>query len=660
VTYPDFSIGEPGFARPGDIGALVVTVDTCEAVGMIADVDDKEGHTLCMAMQPVLDRLGVDLVQRPTRYVRTQQTTEKIDAIRDMVGGEDKLGFTHYVNAFVRLIKDTQPPLTIGIYGAWGTGKSFLMDKIAKKLSSKDDVKQIEKLPLWRKVLRKADERDPVIWFEAWDYNSSDKLWAGLVERIFLGIENSGLGWYEQLRINVRRNLERHWRRWRAKIFPYTLIAIVTAGLMVGFALANLKDWATVFGGSTLLVILLSLGRLLADVLSTPASQRIVDLFANADYKSDFGFMGRIKQDLESFANSLPPQMKVVVFIDDLDRCDPKKAVEVLEAVKLLLDFDRFIVFLALDARIITHAIEDHYGKVLVEAEITGYEYLDKIVQIPFSIPESPASEFRKYLGSLVGMSETEIPQIPIPTVAKRESKVEVKEPEFVAEPAKQPLTIEGGDGEQQEEAAPIDIPSDPPAAPATLISELEQAFDTYEVAFTPAEQQAFLAFYSDLAPNPRRIKRLVNIYRLVRSLIAGRRHEQLTAGMAASEALPDNPRHILGWIIVCEQWPYAAHTMMEILDQSIKRTEVDPEALRELLDRDLMELYDAAKLRIAQQGDEPLKRLDLKHEQLHTFLKTQVSDLKLADIERLRLFTVNFNPALSSEVRLTLSNEGN
>ena len=98
----------------------------------------------------------------------------------------------------------------------------------------------------------------------------------------------------------------------------------------------------------------------LIKLFSTSASQRVVDMFATQDYKDDIGFMGRIKSDLKDFADRLPAKTKIIVFIDDLDRCDPRKAVEVLEAIKLLLELEQFIVFLALDARIITQAVEEN------------------------------------------------------------------------------------------------------------------------------------------------------------------------------------------------------------------------------------------------------------------------------------------------------------
>jgi predicted DNA-binding protein (UPF0278 family) len=83
----------------------------------------------------------------------------------------------------------------------------------------------------------------------------------------------------------------------------------------------------------------------------------------------------------------------------------------VLEAIMLLLADESgapFFIFLGLDARVLVKAIEQRYGRVLVEAGITGYEYLDKIVQIPFRIPPPAAKELEEYVSSLLCRSEEE------------------------------------------------------------------------------------------------------------------------------------------------------------------------------------------------------------------------------------------------------------
>ena len=65
---------------------------------------------------------------------------------------------------------------------------------------------------------------------------------------------------------------------------------------------------------------------------------------------------------------------------------------KVLEAVILLLCDAPVTVYLAIDSRVVVTSIEANFGEVFSQAGISGYEFLDKIVQIPFCLPELQAS----------------------------------------------------------------------------------------------------------------------------------------------------------------------------------------------------------------------------------------------------------------------------
>ncbi len=652
--------GDPPFSERGDVGAPVLAIDSNELVGVVVGYNDS--GAICLPIQPILNALNVELVSEPVLFFREQTPSHDLSAANDRIFGRDRLGFSHYVSAFVSLINDknTKPPLTIGIYGAWGTGKSFLMHKIACALKPQDCPGEIDESP---PAALSLVGKTVLVEFEAWDYNGSDKLWAGLVERIFSALERE-LGWYWQLKFNFWRNLKRQWQQARQKVLPYVLISLALA-LVVVWLLLEPANRAAIATGGVITFLLLFVPQLIK-LFSTSASQRVIDMFAAQDYKADIGFMGRIKADLRDFADNLTNATKVIVFIDDLDRCDPKKAVEVLEAVKLLLELDRFIVFLAIDARIITQAVEEYYGKVLTEAEITGYEYLDKIVQIPFSIPEPRPAELRNYLGSLMGLSEAQVQAL--------EPEIVPPAPEFVGRRVTSPPPAvsvpASGDGPSGEATVsppaaaspPADEAKQPPPRPtppaepteseARPVTPTPPPFDTIEVPFTPDEQKAFLRLYPHLDPNPRRLKRLVNIYRLVRVLLRSQSNGQVTDFVTT----PAGQSHVLAWLVLCEQWPYASHMMLEEIDQQFKAAQTDADARLALEQKTIGSIYPVAQQRIAAENNEALQKLDLKYERLEAFFNQHLAGFSLADLRRLRPFTINFNPALSAEVRLTLA----
>ena len=101
---------------------------------------------------------------------------------------------------------------------------------------------------------------------------------------------------------------------------------------------------------------------------------------------------------------------RVVLFIDDIDRCPPEKAVDVIEALQLLLDSsDIFVAVVALDVRYVTRALEKKYDKVLIQdSEPSGIQYLQKIIQLPFSVPRMTKKSAENYFKSQLTCDEDE------------------------------------------------------------------------------------------------------------------------------------------------------------------------------------------------------------------------------------------------------------
>ena len=93
---------------------------------------------------------------------------------------------------------------------------------------------------------------------------------------------------------------------------------------------------------------------------------------------------------------------RLVVFVDDLDRCLPERAVEALEAIKLFLDVPGCIFVLGVDRQVIERGIQVRYkdfdagsiGPILLD----GARYLEKIIQIPFSLPPAKAEAMRGFV----------------------------------------------------------------------------------------------------------------------------------------------------------------------------------------------------------------------------------------------------------------------
>ena len=96
-------------------------------------------------------------------------------------------------------------------------------------------------------------------------------------------------------------------------------------------------------------------------------------------YQKYRGLLGQVRSDLatlssvltaarnewlDSGATTLPPLERIVLYIDDLDRCPPRRVVQVLEAVHLMLALELFVVVVAVDARWLIRSLEYHYREL--------------------------------------------------------------------------------------------------------------------------------------------------------------------------------------------------------------------------------------------------------------------------------------------------------
>ena len=90
---------------------------------------------------------------------------------------------------------------------------------------------------------------------------------------------------------------------------------------------------------------------------------------------------------------------RVVIFVDDLDRLQPVKAVELLEVLKLFLDCDKCIFILAVDYEVVSLGIRQKFGSDVAEEK--GRSFFDKIIQLPFKMPVAQY-DIRKYLTEMM------------------------------------------------------------------------------------------------------------------------------------------------------------------------------------------------------------------------------------------------------------------
>lgn len=138
-------------------------------------------------------------------------------------------------------------------------------------------------------------------------------------------------------------------------------------------------------------------------------------------YRDSQGVVSVLRQDLEILvsemnavndgtAEELPSIQRIILYIDDLDRCEPDRVVEVLQAVHLLLAFELFAVVVAVDPRWLERSLYRKYvpGYEQMPAEhlrathFSPQNYLEKIFQIPFQVPVMMPDAYSGLINALV------------------------------------------------------------------------------------------------------------------------------------------------------------------------------------------------------------------------------------------------------------------
>jgi hypothetical protein len=271
-------------------------------------------------------------------------------------------------------------------------------------------------------------------------------------------------------------------------------------------------------------------------------------------YVGQLGLISTIREDLDKLkalledfgAHGKDPIERIILYIDDLDRCHPDKVVEVLQAVHLLLAFDLFNVVVGVDARWLERSLRRQYvGKADGEGARDGDEgddtfspqdYLEKIFQIPYALAPIDETGFKKLIGGLIE-TRTEW----------REKERQRSLDDAARRAASERNTVDagqtaaagdGGGSVPTEDRLGDEKSADTSNVDDTATREEPEPSKSVEPAlFFEDHEETFIQLLHGFIDRPRLAKRFVNIYRLLRVRADD---EQESATFAASASARD------------------------------------------------------------------------------------------------------------------------
>lgn len=437
----------------------------------------------------------------------------------DSTAGPDLLGYNDYAEAIADVVTHpkTETPLTIAIGAPWGRGKTKLLDLIEEAVN------------------KRAGDNDRAtchsIRINAWELAKTKHIWAEFYGRLLDQIEDN-LGFWKSRWLRVRFSF----RSSKLTTFTFLLIALLLAtgtyiylpraiawvlsGEVPGWA-KNLSAFST-FILSVLSMLWRPISKLVFRGLEGFAKPKAPG--TEQEVLKNTGIVGSILQKMTDD--------RFLISVDDIDRCDPEKTLEVLEAIKLFLDTNGFVFFLAMDCRVVMKAVGVRYkfmSKDGENSEDMGRQYLEKIIQVPFHLPALSGLRLKELNRELLKPLLNES----VPEPISVSPPVDAQPPKNSPTPAKKGISKE----------------SDEDIVETDLRNQIELA-----------EYRAILGFLDKLQEDmsPRLFKRFVSVYLIARNMYINWRkrldHENtlppagFTHWLAISVLYPVEAKCFLSW----------------------------------------------------------------------------------------------------------------
>lgn len=296
--------------------------------------------------------------------------------LNDQETAVDLLYYESVAKTVVRLVRSTPTsPVTIGVHGDWGAGKSSVL-----KMTS---------------AILENDKRTLCVWFNGWTFEGFDDAKTVVMETIVA----------ELLRARPKHRKVVAAAKKVLKRIDWLKVAKKAGG--VAF---------TAMTGVPTLDQLGALADAAKKVIESPteavSTDDLADLAGEAgDYVKDeeeapetvAAHMHKFRKEFSELIEAADVE-QLIVLVDDLDRCLPSTAIATLEAIRLFLFVPRTAFVIGADEMMIEYAVRSHFPDLPVQVGQVPYarNYLEKLIQVPFRIPALGAAETRIYVTLLL------------------------------------------------------------------------------------------------------------------------------------------------------------------------------------------------------------------------------------------------------------------
>jgi KAP-like P-loop domain-containing protein len=459
----------------------------------------------------------------------------------------DRLGFKPFAEALAGLIDSplTSTPLVLSINAPWGAGKSTLARMIERILTRKPSASGIKP--------------HVTCWFNAWMHDDAPNLASAFAAEIAQTADHTRSWWrrfVKPLPSTLAPASKREWVLYFFFVADFLLLFLCVAEF-----LSPVPLWFKAVLGVTALTPLAW-----AHELQTlaPVAEAVAKFVSDPKAAATNASMNEVSKELfQLIKEATPNNSRFIIFVDDLERCQPPRAVDVLEVVNQLLGHERVVTIVMGDMPAVAACAEIKYkdlaeryspsGEPKVDTLGLSYgrAYLQKIIQLQFDLPAQTTETMRALMQDLVEPSPKSVPP-------KSESRkfVDVLNLEGTRAAIDKEIDARMTSGRKDFTIVEREVRDSiratlSPGLIEDLVRERVQRrlSDDSEVL---KEAQAEVMKYVE--PFPRHAKRILNRLRLLIFIAHERR-------MFGGEP-PLSARHIGKWAVLCERWPELAQSL--------------------------------------------------------------------------------------------------
>lgn len=281
---------------------------------------------------------------------------------------QDLLGYQVHADLLKKIIlNDAMLPISIGVFGNWGSGKSSLMLLLQQSLQEweKSQVNEYHNIILQ-------------VYFNSWQFESYDSTKLTMIESILEALDKD---------INTRKDVFERADDLLARINFLKVGVFILKKAYDNLTPEWMKKWLPKKD----------------DIDKITGKDKYNNLLEDVTKGNTSKFIATFRELFEDLVNDMGYKA-VIVYVDDLDRCDPKRIIGCLEAVKLFVNVKNTAFVIGADERIIEYAISQHYPIQMKKEDISSpfSDYLEKLIQLPYKLPRLSDNEQETYITLLL------------------------------------------------------------------------------------------------------------------------------------------------------------------------------------------------------------------------------------------------------------------